>query len=109
MNTAEIILSQLGGQRFIAMTGAHNFVSDGNTLRMTLRRNRSSANRLYITLDEGTDTYNMEFIRVTGGTIDPKTFSMRPVQTKKVKVLEDVYCDQLCQIFEAVTGFCTRL
>ena len=36
MTIANTILEQLGGNKFIAMTGAKNFVSDGNTLRMTL-------------------------------------------------------------------------
>ena len=35
MSIATIILDQLGGPGFIMMTGAKNFVSDGNTLRMT--------------------------------------------------------------------------
>ena len=48
MSIATIILDQLGGPGFIMMTGAKNFVSDGNTLRMTLPRNASGANRLYI-------------------------------------------------------------
>ena len=61
MSIAGTILEQLGGNKFIAMTGASHFVSDGNTLRMTLPKNGSKANRLYITLDEGTDTYTMHF------------------------------------------------
>ena len=51
MKVAEKILEQLGGQKFIAMTGANHFVADGNTLRMALPKNASKANRLYITLD----------------------------------------------------------
>lgn len=63
MKIANAILEQLGGNKFIAMTGAKNFVSDGNTLRMTLPKNRSKANRLYVTLD-ATDTYTMYFFQV---------------------------------------------
>ena len=48
MSIATIILDQLGGPGFIMMTGAKNFVSDGNTLRMTLPRNASGANRLVL-------------------------------------------------------------
>ena len=40
MSIASIILEQLGGNKFIAMTGASHFVSDGNTLRMTLPKKR---------------------------------------------------------------------
>ena len=63
MTVANTILEQLGGNKFIAMTGAKNFLSDGNTLRMTLPKNRSKANRLYVTLDT-TDTYPMYFFQV---------------------------------------------
>ena len=43
MTVANTILEQLGSNKFIAMTGAKNFLSDGNTLRMTLPKNRSKA------------------------------------------------------------------
>ena len=66
MKIANAILEQLGGNKFIAMTGAKNFVSDGNTLRMTLPKNRSKANRLYVTLD-ATDTYTMYFSSILPG------------------------------------------
>ena len=36
MTIANTILEQLGGNKFIAMTGAKNFLSNGSTLRMTL-------------------------------------------------------------------------
>ena len=74
MSIAGTILEQLGGNKFIAMTGASHFVSDGNTLRMTLPKNGSKANRLYITLDEGTDTYTMHFFRYTAPRMNTKTF-----------------------------------
>lgn len=51
MSVAETILQQLGGQRFTAMTGSKNYLADGNSLRMTLAKNHSKANRLAITLD----------------------------------------------------------
>ena len=35
MKVANTILEQLGGQKFLAMTGANHLVADGNTLRMT--------------------------------------------------------------------------
>ena len=35
MKVADIILEQLGGNKFLAMTGAKNLLADGNTLRMT--------------------------------------------------------------------------
>ena len=48
MKVADIILEQLGGNKFVVMTGASHFVSDGNTLRMQLPRNISKANRLIL-------------------------------------------------------------
>ena len=39
MKVANTILEQLGGQKFLAMTGANHLVADGNTLRMALPKN----------------------------------------------------------------------
>ena len=41
---AKIILQQIGGRRFVAMTGSHDFINLGNGLRMSLSRNKTSAN-----------------------------------------------------------------
>ena len=68
MRIADIILQQLGGNKFLVMTGAKNLVADGNTLRMTLPKNCSRANRLYITLDAD-DTYTMRFFKYTASRI----------------------------------------
>lgn len=45
---AKTILEQLGGGKFIAMTGSKDFIDLGNGLRMNLARNKTSANRLEI-------------------------------------------------------------
>lgn len=50
-SVAEQILLQLGGRKFVAMTGSKNFRADGNTLRMQLVKNQSGANFLHITLN----------------------------------------------------------
>lgn len=47
---AKTILQQIGGHRFAAMTGSHDFINLGNGLRMSLSRNKTSANRLVIDL-----------------------------------------------------------
>ncbi len=47
---AQTILQQIGGRRFTAMTGSRDFIDMGNGLRMSLARNKTSANRLDITL-----------------------------------------------------------
>ena len=108
MTVANTILEQLGGNKFIAMTGAKNFVSDGNTLRMTLPKNRSKANRLYITLD-AMDTYTMNFFKYTAGRLNKKTFAWTPDKQEDVKEISSVYADMLQDIFTDVTGMYTHL
>jgi len=109
MKIADTILDQLGGNRFIAMTGAKNFVSDGNTLRMTLPKNGSKANRLYITLDMATDTYTMRFFHYTAPRMNHKIFAFSSEKIKEVYETSGIYCDQLQSIFTSVTGFYTHL
>lgn len=60
---AQTILQQIGGRRFATMTGSRDFINMGNGLRMSLAKNKTSANRLDITYDEGLDLYNMRFYR----------------------------------------------
>ena len=48
-------MEQIGGKRFAVMTGSRDFVDMGNGLRMSLARNKTSANRLDIIYDAGTD------------------------------------------------------
>lgn len=98
---AKTILQQIGGRRFIVMTGSKDFMDMGNGLRMSLARNKTSANRLLITYDEGTDLYNMRFYRqcVT------KHFD---VTTKDIAVFEGIYFDMLESMFTEVTGLYTH-
>lgn len=107
-NVPKTILDQLGGNKFVAMTGAKNFVGDGRTLRMTLPRNASPANRLYITLN-GLDLYDMRFFRQTGGKFSMKTMEFTPIKETHEKVYHNLCCDQLCEIFEAHTHMYTHL
>lgn len=62
---AQAILQQIGGRRFVTMTGSRDFINMGNGLRMSLAKNKTSANRIDITYDEGLDLYNMRFYRKT--------------------------------------------
>jgi hypothetical protein len=97
MNVAETILKQLGGNRFLAMTGAHTLIADKNALIMTLRRNKSKATRLRIELDAGSDTYRMNFYKFRGlDIIDLSTY-------------DGVYNDVLKKVFTKETGFFTSL
>ena len=108
MRIAETILEQLGGNKFVVMTGAKNFISDGNTLRMTLPKNMSKANRLYITLDAD-DTYTMRFFKFTAGRLNKKTFEFTEDKVKEIRTVNGVYCDMLQDIFTETTGMYTHL
>lgn len=109
LRVTDIILQQLGGNKFRAMTGAKDFLADGNTLRMTLIKNKSRANRLYITFDEASDTYKMRFFYYFSGRLNKKTLTWTPDKTEEVAAYEGVYAEDICRIFTSVTGMDTRL
>jgi hypothetical protein len=93
---AQTILQQLGGNKFIAMTGSHTFVKHENWLRMTLRRNVVGAKWLKITLNCN-DLYDLEFLSERKGVVSTK------------RLVEGVYFDQLQEVFTSVTGLYTKL
>lgn len=99
---AQTILQQIGGRRFATMTGSRDFINMGNGLRMSLAKNKTSANRLDITYDEGLDLYNMRFYRKT---FSKKTFECK---TKDIAVHEGVFFDMLEEMFTQVTGLYTH-
>ena len=95
-NIAKTILQQLGGNKFIAMTGAKNLGFTNNGLQMKIGRNSKGITHVIISL-KSTDTYDVEFIK------------MRGVNRKVVKKLKGVYGDMLPQIFKKYTGMNVRL
>jgi hypothetical protein len=94
ISPAGIILQQLGGNRFIAMTGAKNFGFYGNTLKFQIPNRK--ARYVTITLDDS-DTYTMTFKKL--------------VRVDLVTVAEHtgVYDDMLQSTFTEVTGLYTSL
>lgn len=98
---AKRILEQMGGRRFAAMTGSKDFIGLRNGLQMSLARNKTSANRLKVILDEDTDTYTMYFYRQSM----TKHFD---IKVKEIAKYEGVYFDMLQDIFTQVTGLYTR-
>jgi len=108
MTVAQTILDHLGGNKFIVCTGSKNFVSDGNSLRMKLARNKSQANYLTITLN-GLDLYEMSFNKITEPKFNTNTGKMRNFENKEIAVFKDVMFDQLQSIFTSVTGLDTHL
>jgi len=95
MAVATTILEQLGGKRFVAMTGAKNFLAVDSGLRFRVPTSRG-INCVSITL-EPSDTYRLTAYRVRGTTVT------------KVATRDGVYCDVLAEVFTRVTGLYTRL
>lgn len=100
---ADETLKQLGGNKFIAMTGAKNlYTADkGLTLSMHLTKNKLKAKYLQITLDESTDTYKMVFSTI-------KTVNGNP-EFIDLLIHERVYNDMLVDLYRKATGHVTNL
>jgi hypothetical protein len=99
MTVANTILAQLGGNRFIAMTGAKNLMGDKDSLQFKIgagAKDRITHVRVLLSAD---DTYAVTFYRISGRGLDVRT------------IREDgmVYADSLRATFEAATGFRTSL
>ena len=97
---AKTILAQLGGSRFVAMTGASSFTSDAKTLSFRIpsnNRKRIKGVRVELTPD---DLYTVTFL---------KQRSKPTFEVVEVAKHEGVYCDQLREIFTAETGLYTSL
>lgn len=91
-DVAGTILAQLGGGRFLAMTGAHNLTKDDRTLNMKLPRGASNGiNFVTITL-EPNDTYTFTCYKVRG------------LNMREVYKLDMVYADNLQAAFVSATG-----
>jgi len=102
------IIAQIGGNKFFAMTGCKAYTRpDG--VKFTIPRNATSANRLYVSYDEGQDLYNMRFYRETGGKFNMKTGDWIERKEKTLAEFCGVYCDMLRDIFTEITGMHTSL
>jgi hypothetical protein len=93
---ASTILRQLGGNKFLAMTGAKYLVAGDNFLQFTLPNRK--INSVVVRLD-GDDTYTMLFNKKTNMGID----------IKPIASATGVYADQLQNVFTDKTGLYTSL
>tara|TARA_A100001011_G_scaffold201535_1_gene209877 strand:+ start:314 stop:1633 length:1320 start_codon:yes stop_codon:yes gene_type:complete len=93
---AAIILKQIGGNRFIAMTGAKGFAFSDKYMSFKIGRNSKGINFVRIG-HNAKDLYDMEFGFV----------STRGIKVKKK--VKDIYADMLGQIFTKYTGMRTSL
>lgn len=98
LEVAKTILQQLGGQQFIAMTGAKHFLAGPQALSFQLPANfaRSRINHVRITLDSD-DTYSVSFGRARGA------------HYTVVSHHQTVYADGLQRVFRDQTGLDTSL
>ena len=95
---AKEILSQLGGNKFIVMTGAKQMSHDDKgTLCFKIGRNKTQVNHVKVEYDNGLDLYNMTFSYMAKGNFFTK------------KKYEGVMCDQLKELFTEYTGLYTSL
>ena len=98
---AGTILQQLGGNRFIAMTGAKQFACGENDkghvyIVFKIGRNSNRVNYVKITLN-GSDLYDTEYSWVT----------IRDIKVKSES--SNIYNDMLRDDFERATGMYTSL
>jgi len=97
MEVATEILRQLGGNKFIAMTGSKQFCADDDMLIFKIPGNLSKANRVRITLNS-MDLYDVEFLKIN-----------RKFDIIIIKEYNNVYNEDLQDIFTSVTGLETHL
>jgi hypothetical protein len=103
---AKEILRQLGGNRFVAMTGSKNFVADEKSLTMRLTRNKLSAMWLTITLSK--DYYTMTFTK-SKKVKDATSFTGKNEVLVTLSEIEGIGFDQLQSIFTEKTGLYTHI
>lgn len=101
MTVANTILQQLGGQRFLTMTGAKNLTGDTRSLTMKLPANitKGRITHMKITLTYA-DLYLLEAIKQKRA----PSFEVRTVQTE-----DGIYAENLRETFEEMTGLLVHL
>lgn len=101
MTVANTILAQLGGRRFITMTGATSFSGSANALgfRVPSRMTKNRISGVRITLDPN-DTYTVKFLAQRRA----PSFEVYTVAEHSM-----IYADQLETIFSTETGLATHL
>jgi len=92
------ILRQLGGNKFIAMTGARNFACDNNsmTFKLSQTMTRDRISHIKITLNS-MDTYDIKY------------FNIRGINIREVDTFEGAYNDMLKNVISERTGLAVTL
>ena len=95
---SEKIRAQLGGNKFVACTGAKDFVTRGFDLQFRLPKAKKDKINL-VKIELVNDVYSMSFYN-----FKPSKFLL-----EKVRVVEGVSVESLVEVFEAVTGYKTKI
>jgi len=97
---AQNILSQLGGRRFIMMTGAKNLVAhkDGLSFHLPARSAKNGINHVSIKLN-AMDLYDVQYSK----------WNARKLEMNEVARIDNAYNDMLVENFENETGLYTTL
>ena len=93
----DILLRQLGGGAFLAMTGAKDLARDTRTLQFRIGQNPCRVNKVRIALDAD-DTYAMTFYQMRNGGLDWDATEV-----------DGITADLLREIFTRHTGLETQL
>lgn len=93
---AKTILAQLGGRRFMVMTGAKDLVYGANLLRFRVGRNAKGVTKVQVTLTPE-DLYDVTFFKGAG------------VNVREVAKVEGIFAESLQETFTRYTGLDTHL
>ena len=96
MTAVNEILSQLGGNKFIVMTGATCYSDNNGQTLVAKFKGSKIANIMYITLNS-MDLYDVQICKYRG------------MDIKTVKEVNGAYADMLKPLFEQTTGLRTSL
>lgn len=91
MTVASEILSQLGGSKFLAMTGAKNLLNGGNYLQFDIKGKGFNKARVTLT---GNDDYTIAFYQ----------YSRKHLTCNEVDSVGGIYAETLKAHFEARSG-----
>jgi hypothetical protein len=92
MTVARSILDQLGGERFVAITGARELVGSADSLTFKIGVNPKRVSQVRVTLTSA-DLYSVTFFRIG----------------KAPQIESDVYSNMLEAVFSERTGLYTQL
>ena len=99
-NVAQTILAQLGGNRFLAMTGAKDLVGGSDILRFRLPRGAAKDGITHVSVRlDGNDEYMIEAGK----------YNAKRLEVVRVKRADGVQAAALRETFTAMTGLHTSL